>query len=298
MDDERSDAAGLEPFFHLLPLSFSLPQQAMGDFAIQFNKNSFGLAPDAPLSMPTLPPEGKHDTSLPLNNLGAVLKMDPLSKLQVAVKNSIDVLYFSTDVPFHILFTEDGALSRSDYLSMWKDLDSVEEHVFTVSGISAGVDAFLNRLEASNVFLVAKRKVESKDLCYMSLKFVNNVIVLLELAAEAGSPVAKVRGVYEGELGRGRGGGAGCSLGFFKSHPFQIPDLLAHAHPRGGAGHRGRAGSGAAVGHGQRRVKPTVDRLCFGFFLAFHFRVVKNYIHVLLLGLDGSVGVCGLKLRA
>jgi hypothetical protein len=41
---------------------------------------------------------------------GAVLKMDPLGKLQVAVKNNIDVLYFTCFVPYNVLFTEDGAL--------------------------------------------------------------------------------------------------------------------------------------------------------------------------------------------
>ena len=87
--------------------------QAMGDFAIQFNKNSFGLAPAAALAVPTLAPNATHDTSLPINNLGAVQKMDPLSKLQVAVKTSVDVVYFSIMVPFHVLFAEDGKLGRS-----------------------------------------------------------------------------------------------------------------------------------------------------------------------------------------
>lgn len=42
--------------------------QAMADFAIQFNKNSFGLAPSAALQVPTLAPNLSHETSLLLSN--------------------------------------------------------------------------------------------------------------------------------------------------------------------------------------------------------------------------------------
>jgi hypothetical protein len=40
----------------------------MGDFAIQFNKNSFGLAPAAALNVPTLKPNDAFETSLALSN--------------------------------------------------------------------------------------------------------------------------------------------------------------------------------------------------------------------------------------
>jgi len=43
---------------------------------------------------------------------GPVQKMNPLSQLQVAVKNNIDVLYFSTRVPMHVLFSEDGQMGE------------------------------------------------------------------------------------------------------------------------------------------------------------------------------------------
>jgi AP-1 complex subunit beta-1 len=194
----------------------------MGDFAIQLNKNSFGLSPDSPLSVPTLAPDASHDTALPLNHLGAIQRMDPLGKLQIAIKNSVDVLYFSTEVPFHVLFSEDGSLARGEYLQMWKEMDDNEEAISSISGVASNTEGILNRLEANNVFLIAKRKVEGKvgrpcstcgrkrtgshspaftlvcvshpqELCYMSLKFINNVTVLMELALEPGSPTAKVR---------------------------------------------------------------------------------------------------------
>ncbi|XP_053558154.1 AP-1 complex subunit beta-1 [Bombina bombina] len=66
--------------------------QVMSDFAIQFNRNSFGLAPAAPLQILTpLAPNQSTEVSLPLNTVGSVMKMEPLNNLQVAVKNNIDV---------------------------------------------------------------------------------------------------------------------------------------------------------------------------------------------------------------
>ncbi|XP_040107335.1 AP-1 complex subunit beta-1 isoform X3 [Oryx dammah] len=85
--------------------------QVMTDFAIQFNRNSFGLAPAAPLQVHApLSPTQTVEISLPLSTAGSVMKTEPLNSLQVAVKNNIDVFYFSTLYPLHILFVEDGKM--------------------------------------------------------------------------------------------------------------------------------------------------------------------------------------------
>eukprot|EP00045_Choanoeca_perplexa_P013193 m.147784 g.147784 ORF g.147784 m.147784 type:complete len:875 (+) comp16273_c0_seq1:55-2679(+) len=166
--------------------------QAMGDFAVQFNKNSFGLAPAAALAVPTLTPNQSVETSLALNNMGAVQRMDPLGKIQVAVKNSLDVLYFSTNVPFHLYLAEDGQLPKREYLDMWREMDDASEVVSAVSGVNASTDACIARLKANNIFQVAKRSVNDQDLIYMSVKFINNIVALIEVTLTPGQPVAKV----------------------------------------------------------------------------------------------------------
>uniref|UniRef100_A0A8C5LTR7 AP complex subunit beta n=1 Tax=Leptobrachium leishanense TaxID=445787 RepID=A0A8C5LTR7_9ANUR len=134
--------------------------QVMSDFAIQFNRNSFGLAPAAPLQIPTpLAPNQSTEVSLPLNTIGSVMKMEPLNNLQVAVKNNIDVFYFSVVYPLQILFAEDGKM-----------------------------DAVSNKLQASNIFTVARRTVEGQDMLYQSLKLTNGIWVLAELRMQPGSP--------------------------------------------------------------------------------------------------------------
>uniref|UniRef100_A0A7N8YDC2 AP complex subunit beta n=1 Tax=Mastacembelus armatus TaxID=205130 RepID=A0A7N8YDC2_9TELE len=60
--------------------------QHMTDFAIQFNKNSFGMIPTSPLPVHTpLMPSQSIEISLPLNTIGPVMKMDPLNNLQVDI---------------------------------------------------------------------------------------------------------------------------------------------------------------------------------------------------------------------
>lgn len=108
---------------------------------------SFGMIPTSPLPIHTpLMPSQSIEISLPLNTIGPVMKMDPLNNLQVlknsirrkqilwstftrvirnsssfflltctqvAVKNSIDVFYFSVLIPLNIFFVEDGKMGMS-----------------------------------------------------------------------------------------------------------------------------------------------------------------------------------------
>ncbi|XP_042300530.1 AP-1 complex subunit beta-1-like [Sceloporus undulatus] len=113
--------------------------QVMSDFAIQFNRNSFGLAPAAPLQIHApLAPNQSVEISLPLNTVGSVMKMDPLNNLQVAVKNNIDVFYFSTLYPLHILFVEDGKMERQMFLATWKDIPNENEAQFQIKDCPLG----------------------------------------------------------------------------------------------------------------------------------------------------------------
>lgn len=57
--------------------------QAMSGFAIQLNKNSFGLSPAAPLQVGPLPPSQSLDASLILTTTGQIQRMEPLNNLQV-----------------------------------------------------------------------------------------------------------------------------------------------------------------------------------------------------------------------
>merc|ERR1719259_251689 len=79
--------------------------QNMSEFGLQLNSNSFGLVPEQPLNVPALVANKSIDVSMPLTNKKeSVMKMEPLTNLQVAIKNNFGVFYFACLVPLHVFF--------------------------------------------------------------------------------------------------------------------------------------------------------------------------------------------------
>jgi AP-1 complex subunit beta-1 len=159
----------------------------MSGFAIQLNKNSFGLVPGAPLQVSPLPPGQSAESSLQLNSNGPVQRMEPINNLQIAIKNNVDVFYFACLVHGQTLFTEDGQLEKRVFLSTWKEIPAANEVQYTINGIVGNADIVASKMTANNVFTIAKRNVEGQDMLYQSLKLENNIWVLLELKLAPGS---------------------------------------------------------------------------------------------------------------
>uniref|UniRef100_A0AAY4CAY4 AP complex subunit beta n=1 Tax=Denticeps clupeoides TaxID=299321 RepID=A0AAY4CAY4_9TELE len=163
--------------------------QHMTDFAIQFNKNSFGMIPTTPLAVHTpLMPNQSIDISLPLNTIGPVMKMDPLNNLQVAVKNNIDVFYFSCLIPLSIFFVEDGKMERQVFLATWKDIPNENELQYQIKECHLNADTVSGKLQNNNIYTIAKRNVEGQDMLYQSLKLTNGIWILAELRIQPGNP--------------------------------------------------------------------------------------------------------------
>lgn len=164
--------------------------QAMSGFAIQFNKNSFGMSPTQPMNVGPLPPGQSLEYRLLLNTTGPVQRMDPLTTLQVAIKNNVDVFYYACQIPLQILFTEDGTLDKRVFLTTWRDIPSANEVQYTLNDLKGSADVISNKMTQSNIFTIAKRNVEGQDMLYQSLKLTNNIWVLLELKLTPGSTTA------------------------------------------------------------------------------------------------------------
>ncbi|XP_030273014.1 AP-1 complex subunit beta-1 isoform X4 [Sparus aurata] len=176
----------------VIQMEMTLTNKAMSimtDFAIQFNRNSFGLAPAGPLQVLTpVGPNQSIEVALPLSTVGPVMKMEPLTNLQVAVKNNIDVFYFSSQYPISMLFVEDGKMERQVFLATWKDIPNDNEAQFQIKDCHLNSDAASSKLQGSNVFTIAKRTVEGQDMLYQSMKLTNGIWVLAELRVQAGNP--------------------------------------------------------------------------------------------------------------
>ena len=63
--------------------------------------------------------------------------------LQVAIKNNIDVFYFSCLVPMHVLFVEDGEMEKRVFLATWKDIPAQNEVQHEICNVqhNAGIES-------------------------------------------------------------------------------------------------------------------------------------------------------------
>ncbi|KAI8912920.1 adaptin N terminal region-domain-containing protein [Powellomyces hirtus] len=76
----------------------------MTEFAIQFNVNSYGIAPAVGLQVPSpLRPNQSADVFLALHRAGGVQRMDPVNLVQIALKNNLGIYYFNAHVPDGLL---------------------------------------------------------------------------------------------------------------------------------------------------------------------------------------------------
>lgn len=124
----------------------------LSDFAIQVNKNSFGLVPSSPFSLAhPLPPNQSAEVSVSFSLNGVVEKMNPLTLLQIAVKNNVDVFYFQAELPLNVFFAEDGIVDQQTYMSMFGDA-SASALDFKVTGVKPDdMKAFCLK---SNIFVL------------------------------------------------------------------------------------------------------------------------------------------------
>ena len=78
------------------------------------------------------------------------------------------------------------------FLATWKEIPPSNEVQSTIPGVNLPADTVEQRLKANNIFMIARRSVDvggqQQELMYMSVKFVNNIWVLMEVKVIAGDP--------------------------------------------------------------------------------------------------------------
>ncbi|TYZ67229.1 hypothetical protein PybrP1_005988 [[Pythium] brassicae (nom. inval.)] len=165
--------------------------------AIQLNKSTFGVVPmQQQVAFPQpLGPGQSHAHSLPMGVSPAFVNaaVAPNLGLQVAIKNlsSGDVLYYQSELELPAIFTEAGALEKNEFIAMWKAVSEANEHYFALATGARSVDAVAELLARSNVFYVAKRGLDGKEVAYFSVKTMTNVVALFEFTFD-GSGSTKV----------------------------------------------------------------------------------------------------------
>lgn len=165
--------------------------------AIQLNKSTFGVAPAQPQIMfpqPLAPGQSTaHVLAMGVTPAQVNASVAPNLNIQVAIKNltSNEVLYFQTELELPAIFTEAGAIEKSQFIPQWTAIAETNEHYFTVQTGGRNTDAVAELLKKSNVHFVAKRAVDGKEIAYFSLKTMTNVAALFEFTFD-GSGAAKV----------------------------------------------------------------------------------------------------------
>ncbi|KAJ3059374.1 AP-1 complex subunit beta-1, partial [Podochytrium sp. JEL0797] len=141
--------------------------QPLSDFAILFNRNTFGMSPAEPL---TNPGGGALQVGQGFVKMVGV-KVDaasaqvsnPVTNLQVAVKCSAGILYFAVQVPLGVVFVENGGGEAEAWLRAWGgELPASTESVvqFEVGKRFAGVEEVKNVLFLNNVAVIAQRTMD------------------------------------------------------------------------------------------------------------------------------------------
>lgn len=166
--------------------------------AIQLNKSTFGVVPmQQQVTFPQpLGPGQSVSHALPMGvSPGFVnASVAPNLGLQVAIKNltSGEVLYYQSDLELPAIFMENGGLEKTEFINMWKGISEANEHYFSLpTGANRSVDAVSDLLKHSNVFYVAKRGLDGKEIAYFSIKTMTNLVALFEFTFD-GSGATKV----------------------------------------------------------------------------------------------------------
>lgn len=163
--------------------------QPISDFALQLNRNSFGLTPAQPLQVTSpLFPNQNVSAQLVLNTNGPTMKMDPLTTLQVAVKNNVDIFYFACTVPIHVYFTQDNELDKMAFVQSWQEIpesNEIKHQLQNVHGLS--IEDLQNKLRLNNIHTVTRTIIEQKEMLYQTIKLTNGIIILAELKITPGN---------------------------------------------------------------------------------------------------------------
>jgi hypothetical protein len=103
--------------------------------------------------------------------------------LKVALKNNIDVFYFTINVPIQVLFSEENCLEKAEFLKIWKEISETNEHKAKISlwkRISINSNELLEILKQNNLNIVNICDFEGLEIILQAIKLINNIWILIE----------------------------------------------------------------------------------------------------------------------
>jgi AP-1 complex subunit beta-1 len=137
----------------------------MSEFAMQFNKNSYGLSQAEELQVGTIPAGGSKQVHLEVGPNTPIQKMEPIGLFQIAIKNNVGVFYLNTEIPLNVVSIEESSgVDAHSFNMAWNNSPPAPEKI--IESVSLPLDEVKSRLEANNFHVVKsveQVKNESKD---------------------------------------------------------------------------------------------------------------------------------------
>ena len=176
---------------------------ALSQFAIQFNKNSFGLAPSSSsinvgnggVLNPNMAVEVSHPLDVNKLNSGQPPSGPSLS-VQVAVKTSIDIFYFTVPFDLHAVLegpNADGIVDTDDFVESWDALKS-SQVVSTASVTSR--EKIVPRLVQGGFHWVDLEESSRDEIVSFSGITCNQLLVLLQYNVSTGKFAVRSSNVH------------------------------------------------------------------------------------------------------
>jgi len=169
-----------------LLLTFTNATQApLSGFAIQVNKNPFGLAPSEALAVPDIQPGGNATVNLSMK-CGSLLSGTPATNplfLQIAIKNSLDIFYFNVPFDLSVVLLEATSIGRDQFTQIWQGVGEGRQHAVSGSAnVSVSPEEVKARLALDNVHYVAQRHGDGDiTFIYAAATTTNNQSILCEV---------------------------------------------------------------------------------------------------------------------
>jgi len=146
----------------------------MSGFAIQFNKNSFGIAPAGQLQLQEVAPGGgTAQTTLTLQpNQAASLSGAPPAVplfLEVAIKCNVDVFYLSVPYDLAIVLEADGPMAQAQFGNTWQQVPA-ERKVKAMGQMRQAVpfEMVIQRCKQYLMYMVHQREDQHAKYAYLS----------------------------------------------------------------------------------------------------------------------------------
>eukprot|EP00919_Chromeraceae_sp_WS-2016_P037731 GHVR01090104.1.p1 GENE.GHVR01090104.1~~GHVR01090104.1.p1 ORF type:complete len:900 (-),score=178.13 GHVR01090104.1:53-2752(-) len=170
--------------------------QPLSSWAIQLNKNPFGLGPKLGLTMGEVVVDGSGDADILLSP-GAILSGTPATipmGLQIAVKCSLDVFYFTCAYDFGcVLKGNISAVDKDTFKQTWTKLgDTKQLSLMATAGAPLPSASVVHSLGAVGVNLVAQRTADTFESLYLSCQTVTDEQLFAEISVQRNGNGVKV----------------------------------------------------------------------------------------------------------